>query len=218
VGRDRERVDVEGARVHGDLPRRLHRIAMDEGASLPRDAHEVLHGLHDSGLVVGEHQRHDRRAVVHLAAQVIEVQAAVHADARRLDGHALLGERLGGVHHRVVLDRRIDHLAPGLAGRRGRSPQRHVVGLGAAAGEDDLAGGPADEARHLLAGGVHRGARLLPEPVQARRVAEALPQDRQHGIENAGIERGRRVVIEVDAAHLRIVTLRAGPAQNIVLR
>src|ERR1700687_929542 len=42
---------------------------------------------------------------------------------------------------------------------------------------------------------------LPPEPVEARRVAEALAQRGEHGLQHAWVDGSRRVVIEVDAVH-----------------
>ena len=55
------------------------------------------------------------------------------------------------------------------------------------------------ERRDLLARALDRVVRVPPEPMLlARRVAELLGEERQHRLEHTRIDRGRRVVIEIN--------------------
>ena len=93
-----------------------------------------------------------------------DVRAAarpVASTGSQLDlGALVLGQPLHGVEHRVVLDRRGQHPPPRPRVRRAARPvqalDREVVGLGAAAGEDDLAGPRAER--------LARSARATPRP------------------------------------------------------
>ena len=76
-----------------------------------------------------------------------------------------------------------------------------VVGLRPAGGEDDLVRARADEFGHLAPRAVNGRPRLLPVEVDARRVAELLGQVRQHRLDDPAVNRGRRTVVEIDAAH-----------------
>ena len=80
----------------------------------------------------------------------------------------------------------------------GNALDREVVGLGPAAGEDDLAWLRADGAGDHLARLVDPLARPPPDAVEARRVAVVLAQVRQHRLEHLGAQRPRRGVVEVD--------------------
>ena len=71
------------------------------------------------------------------------------------DAVAVLLEALARVDHRLVLGDRRDDVVPFLAIHLGDALDRQIVGLGCAAGEDDLLRVRADEIRHLLARLVH---------------------------------------------------------------
>jgi hypothetical protein len=82
---------------------------------------------------------------------------------------------------------------------RGDALDGEVVGLGGAAGEDDIAKPAADKGRNLLARRLNGFCRLPSERVVfAGRVPEMLGEERQHGIHDARIDGRRRVRIEVD--------------------
>src|SRR5260370_31219425 len=74
-----------------------------------------------------------------------------------------------------------------------------VVGLGAAAGEENLLGPGAEEGRDLFAGGLDGGAGLLTEGVDGGGVAEFAGKIGKHGVEHFWLDGGGGVVIEVDA-------------------
>ena len=109
-------------------------------------------GLHGADLVVGQHDRHDRHVGVERVGQRVEVDApgAVDADDASADV-------LDRVQHGVVLDGAA-HRAPAVAAHRAEDGE--VVGLGAAAGEHDLAGPAAEGVGHDVARLVHRLAGL----------------------------------------------------------
>ena len=76
-----------------------------------------------------------------------------------------------------------------------------VVGLGAAAGEDDFLGACADEGGDLFSGGFDGGAGALAGGVDGGSVCEIDGEIREHGVEDLGVDGRRSVVIEVDAVH-----------------
>ena len=78
---------------------------------------------------------------------------------------------------------------------------REVVGLGAAAGEDDLGGAAAEQLGHRLARALDRRPRLLSMMVDGRRVAEVLAEVGPHGLQHLGQHGRGRVVVEIDSAH-----------------
>ncbi len=92
-----------------------------------------------------------------------------------------------------------NHVIAAVAAGVRRALDRQVVRLGRAAGEDDFAGGCADE-RGDLASGAANGLVSLP-PIRvlpARGIAELLGEVRQHRLEHARIDRCRGVVVEID--------------------
>ena len=94
----------------------------------------------------------------------------------------------------VVLYRRVDDSAR----TGGMAPgDRQVVGLGAPASEDDLAGAGTQTVGDNLAGLVECLAGFARHGVRARRVAEPLGEERQHGLDRFGPHGRRRRVIEI---------------------
>ena len=90
---------------------------------------------------------------------------------------------------------------------RGGRGARHaengeIVGLGAAAGEDDLRRGGVDERGHLAARGFQALLGGLSEMVDAGRVTIHLSEARHHRLEDLRIDRCGGVVIEVEVLHL----------------
>jgi hypothetical protein len=98
------------------------------------------------------------------------------------------------VEHGVVFDRRADRDA-GVAGDG--AEHRHVVALGAAAGEDHFVRVAAGHSRDDVAGLVDRLARLSSEAVRARRVGVLLGEVRQHRLDRLGAHGRRRRMVQV---------------------
>ncbi len=97
--------------------------------------------LDDPGLVVGEHDRNDRRARVR-GKLIVRAGRDRRCPSRSTAIRSALGH---GRQHRTVLDRGDeDAFAPA-------AEEREVVGLGAAADEHDPLGRGADQRRHRLA-------------------------------------------------------------------
>jgi hypothetical protein len=136
-----------------------------------------------------------------LGTQRVRDPLHVH-DAGRVDRddghrHAAALQRLQRLQHRRVLDRGRDHVALG-----DQTADHEVVGFRRPRGEHDLLRVCADERGHLRARLLDRVRGLLAESVVlARRVPEALGEVRQHRVEHRGVDRRRRVVVEVDALH-----------------
>src|SRR5262249_42737572 len=82
--------------------------------------------------------------------------------------------------------------------RFGGASNREVVGLGAAAREDDLRWVAANERSQIRAGFVERGFGLLAEVVDARRGTEDLTRDPRAGIRRVVLTRRHRVLVKID--------------------
>src|SRR5882672_12714746 len=79
-----------------------------------------------------------------------------------------------------------------------------VVGLGAAAGEDDFLGAGADECGDLLARCFHSAAGTLTGSVDGSSVAKFLGEIGKHGVEHFWLDGSGGIEIEVDAVHKAI--------------
>ena len=114
-------------RSTGTLPAACTASQCTSAPRLAREAHDVGDRLQHAGLVVGEHHRHQRGLAEagELALQGGEIEHALAVDRHDVGlGHGPL--------HALMLDGRDQHAPAAGAG------QRHVVGLGAARGEDRL--------------------------------------------------------------------------------
>ena len=101
------------------------------------------------------------------------------------------------VQHRVVLDRRDQDAAAAVPAGPVQALDGQVVGLGATAGEDHLAGAGVQDLSDLLAGLLHHTAGAAARVVQRRRVAE-LGQFLGHHLDGFGQHRRCRRMIEVN--------------------
>ena len=199
VRRHRHERDPGLPERHGELAERLDAVDVERDAPLGRDAADLLDRHERAALAVRGLDRDQDRVRAERAAHVVRVHQplAVHRQVR----HGVTGllQRLAGPEDGVVLDLGRDHVAAGPRARHALDGQ--VVGLGAARGEDDLLRRDPEEARDALARRVDPVARLPPEAVDARSVAEALREVGQHRRQDVGVDRRRGVVIEIDASH-----------------
>src|SRR5580704_14532649 len=80
---------------------------------------------------------------------------------------------------------------------------RKIVGLGAAAGENDFRSATTQQRRYGLAGVFDGSPRLLPMMMDGGSIAELLSEIRTHRLEHVGQQRSRGVIVEVNAVHNR---------------
>ena len=80
---------------------------------------------------------------------------------------------------------------------------RKIVGLGAAAGENDFRSATTKQRRYGLAGVFDGSPRLLPMMMDGGSIAELLSEIRTHRLEHVGQQRSRGVIVEVNAVHNR---------------
>ena len=100
-----------------------------------------------------------------------------------------------------MLDRGGDQPVALVAPRLERPAQREVVGLGAAAREDDLARLRLDGRRDLVARAVHGRTRGAALRIDARGIAMCVVQHAGHGLGDLGVHRRRRGMVQINAVH-----------------
>ena len=156
--------------------------------------------LKDAGLVVGEHQRDQRRG---LPGARERLRQRRQIDARRRAVTAtcstMRGRKPPARQHRRMLDRRDQQPVAGRAAGPDRRRQRQHVGLGAARGEHHIARLGADQRRDL--------PRAPPRPGGARRGPSACTEDglptrssaASHGGARLRAQRRGRIPVEIDA-------------------
>ena len=198
-----DRDEVGGRRMHSEVEplRRLDRVGVQHriGRVLAHQRRDGIEWLHDTGLVVDEHHRHDRGARIERLRERVEIDATVGVRADRGDAEPFALEPRGRAEHGLVFDGgRHDAVEPeALPRRAGRAFEREVVGLAPASGEDDLVRGRAERLGHDLPGFLERRLGDAGRTVGARRVAGRFGQERQHRGDCGGSHRGRSRVVQV---------------------
>ena len=185
----------------GAGPEGLGGVDVKVGAS-PVDAEQagdLLHRLDGANLVLHQHDSDDGSVGADGGSDRLGPHDAVRGGRDYLERVALGGERLGGAHDRRVLERADDDVAsPGCAGRTRSAQQAQRVGLGAAAGEDDLLGLDVQRPRQLPARVFERAGRRRARRMCRGRVGEVPPGRLGHRIDHlvGGPRRGG--VVQVD--------------------
>src|SRR6185312_8010773 len=199
MGGNRHDVDVVFVDVDRNLTDRLYAVGVEQDALLAANLPDFGNGLDDADLVVAVHDGHENRFIGDRFPQHVEVDESVAFDGQVGDAVAVLLELLAGVEDRFVFRYRRDNVIPFFGVHLGDALDREIVGFGRAGGEDDFAGGGADEVGDLFAGLVHG---LFGDPAElviaAGGIAEVLREVGQHGVENARVHRRRRVVVEIN--------------------
>ena len=83
--------------------------------------------------------------------------------------------------------------------RLGDAADGEVVAFCPSAREHDLGRLRTDQGCHRAPGLVHGRFGPLPEMMDARRIAEVIPENLRHRLHHCGVDRRRRVVIHVDS-------------------
>src|SRR5262249_9176214 len=110
-------------------------------------------------------------------------------------------EPLCGVQYRVMLDRRRNDV---IALAR-QTEQRHVVGFGSAAHEDNFCRTRVEQRCYGSARFLHGCARVLSEVMDRRRIAELFEIERLHRRQNFRQNRSGGVVVEIYTLHTSIL-------------
>src|ERR1022692_3592618 len=194
VARDGQQVAPDFIDIDRDLARRLHGIGVEVNVGLGSNLSDFCDGLHDAGLVVGEHDGDQLRIRPERALHIrrIHQAAAIHGKIGYLA--SLRCQMLAGVEYGVMFDGGSDDV-----GARARQTKyRKIVGFRTAAGKYDFRGAAAEQCGHGFARALDRGPRLLPMMVDGRSVPKALAKIRPHGLQHLGEHRSSRVVVEID--------------------
>ena len=192
-------VDRHGLDVDFHLAGCLRSVHVEDDALLAAQCADGRNVLHHADLVVHEHHADQDGVGTDGRLQHVHVDQAVflHIQIGHLEALAL--QLAHGVQHGLVLGLDGDEvLALALVEVRS-ALDRQVVGLGRAAGPDDLARVGADQVGHLFAG-LLDGRFGFPAPGMAARgrVAEVLTDPGDHGFGHARVHRRGGAVIEVN--------------------
>ena len=212
---DGHRVRAAGREVDRQLAGRLHGVGVERDALLAGQRGELGDRLHHAHLVVRPHhgdQGHPVRVGGDGLGQYggLEDPGLVHRQPVLL-GVLVAGQPVHRVQHRVMLDRGGQHprrrtaagwpASTGCAAGPVQALHRQVVGFGAAAGKDHLAGPGAEHLGDLLPRLLDHAARPAPGVMQGRGIAQ-LAEFFGHRGQGLRQHRRRRRVVQVDHAVL----------------
>ena len=173
----------------------------NDRAAVVRDRRQLGDRLDRPDLVVGVHDRDERGVGPGVAVpQGVGIDDAAPSDRQERRGcQPRFASALTVLQDGLVLDRGRDQMsAAGRLERFGGAAQREVVGLGAAAREDDLGRLGADERRDRRSGVIERRLGPLAEGVDADGLPNCVGRARDDGLDHLGASGCRRVVVEVD--------------------
>src|SRR5574341_2028087 len=216
VRRDRQQIGLQLLRVDLDFAAGLHGVAVKNDSLRATNVGDFPHRLDHADLVVHHHDRDEDRVRADGGLDLVEADDAVVFHAQIGDLETLSFELAAGVEHGLVLGLlRDDVLALGLVELR-RALDREVVALGRAGSPDDFLRIRMNERSDVAARLLDRLLRLPAERVRAARgVAEEFREVRNHLRRDAGIDRGRRRVVEVDR-QLHAATFSSGFLKSLI--
>ena len=197
----REQIHAELFDVHGNFAHGLHGVRVEIDVALARHEADFLEGLDGPELVVRVHHGDEHSVGLDCPLEVGRVHNAVRTGPDVSHAHTALFELAGGVKHRVVLDVRGDDVLRGALRRFDNSKDGGVVGLRAAAGEDDFRGPSVNQVRQFFAGVFDSRLRSLAEPVNRAGVAVVLGEVGLHRLEDFRRQGRRGVVVQINSAH-----------------
>jgi len=170
VSRHRKQVYSQFVHEHRNLAHRLCRVGVHKRAVAVGDGRDFGDWLDGTDLVVGVHDGHQDGIGGDGPLNVGGVYHSVLVHRQHGDAVALAFEPLAGLQHRRVFDGRGDDVVAALTIGGGHTLDGAVVGLAAAAGEDDLGRLAAQQRRHLCAGALDRPLGLHTVGMRARRM------------------------------------------------
>ena len=196
--RQRDQVGSVGDR---ERAKPLHRVAQHQRAGLVRQRGELGDRLDHADLVVDQHRRDQRGALVDRRFGGWSRSTSPSGPTGKADDiEALSFEPFGGVEHRGMFGGDGDELAP--LGPLERALDRPVDRFGRAAGEGEAALVRPIAVSDPVARDLDRRRGLAPPARRAVRVGELLLDPRPHRRRDFGRDRRRRLIIEIDHAAL----------------
>ena len=214
VGAEAEQVDAQLGGLEGKVAHGLGAVAVEGDSPLAAEGADRGQGLEHADFVVGGHHAHHQGLGAQGRFELVQIHQAIAAHRQFAEPEAMAGQVAQGIEHGPVFRGQGHELAPAAARRQfrlGQALEGQVVGLGGAAGEDQLGvplrapgvprGGSCREAQllqDLAAGLVHGGGGPQAGPVQAAGwVGELLRPPGGHGGHHGRITGGGGLVVEV---------------------
>ena len=185
--------------IHGDGTHSLNRIGVHPDAVLVGDLSDLLDGLDGADLVVGHHDADEGGVGADSSLDILRTDVALRGGLDISDLETQTLESCHAVHDGVVLESAGDEVLLVLAGLgEGSTLHSPVVGLRAAAGEEDLGRGGVDGLCHLCAALVHELLGLIAHTIMAAGVAAGAVQCLDHHSQCFGSAGSGSSVIQIN--------------------
>ena len=159
-------------------------------------------GLHDAGLVVRSHHRHDGGLAVNKGESFINLRHAtvLAAHDAKFDAGIITHHALGGARDGVMLDGTNDDVGAVVFAKKrpGGARNGEMSGLGSTTGENDFVNLASDEGGHLVTRFFYRLSRAPSRVVRPRGISDDTVRPRCHGLGYLGAARRGGGVVEVE--------------------
>ena len=199
VGTHGQHIHAQLLHIHGDGTHSLHRIGVHPDTVLVSDLGDLLDGLDGADLVVGHHDADQCGVGTDGSLHVLGADVALGGgtDIGHLKAHALQCSH--AVHDGMMLKSAGDEVLFVLACLgEGGALYRPVVGLGAAAGKEELSRTCIDGLCHLRTAGVHEFLCLIADAVMAAGVAAGTAQGFDHHFQCLGSTGSGGSIIQIN--------------------
>ena len=194
-------IDAEIVDASGQLAERLDAVGVEKGAGLVCESGDFADGLDGAGFVIDVHHGDERGIGAESAGDVGGIDHTVGGDGDIGDRCTFALQLRAGLKDTRVLDtRRDDVVAGGEAVAKG-AEEREVIGLGAAAGENDFLRIAMEERGHLAAGHLQALPGDLAAIMDTGSVAVHFACDGKERLEDLRRGRSGSVVIEIRTQH-----------------
>ena len=199
VGAHGQHIHAQLLHIHGDGTHSLHRVGVHPHAMLVGDFGDLLDGLDGADLVVGHHNADQCGVGTDGSLHVLGADVALGGgtDIGHFKAHALQCSH--AVHDGMMLKSAGDEVLFVLACLgEGGALYRPVVGLGAAAGKEELSRTCIDGLCHLRTAGVHEFLCLIADAVMAAGVAAGTAQGFDHHFQCLGSTGSGGSIIQIN--------------------
>ena len=199
MGAHGQHIHAQFLHIHGDGTHSLHRVGVHPDTVLVSDLGDLLDGLDGADLVVGHHDADQRGIGTDGSFHVLGTDVALGGglDIGHFKAHALQCSH--AVHDGMMLKSAGDEVLFVLACLgEGGALYGPVVGLGAAAGKEELSRTCIDGLCHLRTTGVHEFLSLIAHTVMAAGVAAGTAQGFDHQFQCLGSTGSGGSIIQIN--------------------
>ena len=194
-----QQINRPGLQIDGNLPRRLHGIAMKQYAMLAAEPADPLDILYNANLVIHHHDGYKNRVWLDGIGNALKGYAPIGLYIEVGDAKPRAFQIAYGIQDSLMLGSLSDDVPPLMGIEPGRALDRQVVAFRRARGPDDLAGIGIQQVGDMLARLLHGLLRLPAIGMAARgRIAEAFAKIGNHCLRDARVDGRGGPIVHID--------------------